>query len=143
MSPRNPLPTVDLIIRLVDRPHFPIVLIERKHEPLGWALPGGFVDYGETLETSARREAKEETGLTVHLVDLFHAYSDPTRDQRQHTLSVVYLAEATGTLQGGDDARSAQPFFLWELPPDLCFDHRQILQDYHRFCLHGLRPSLS
>jgi 8-oxo-dGTP diphosphatase len=143
MPPRTPSLTVDIIIRLVDRPHFPIVLIERKYEPLGWALPGGFVDYGEKLESAALREAQEETGLAVHLLELFHVYSDPARDRRQHTASVVYLAEATGELQSGDDAKSAQPFLLWELPQNLCFDHAQILRDYRHFCLYGSTPRLS
>ncbi|PSN76032.1 NUDIX hydrolase, partial [filamentous cyanobacterium CCP4] len=92
---RNPAPTVDIIIELLHHPHRPIVLIERHHEPLGWALPGGFVDYGESVETAARREAAEETGLTVELVEQFAVYSDPDRDPRKHTLSVVFLATAT------------------------------------------------
>lgn len=140
---RNPVPTVDVIISLIDRPHQPIILIERKHPPYGWALPGGFVDYGESLESAARREAKEETGLDVHLVHLFHVYSSPQRDQRQHTISVVFLAEATGQPRASDDAKNLDIFFLWELPEVLCFDHGQILEDYRRFLVYGKRPSLS
>jgi 8-oxo-dGTP diphosphatase len=143
MPHRNPAPTVDIIISLIDRPHQPIVLIERQNPPHGWAIPGGFVDYGETLEAAACREAKEETGLSIHLINLFHAYSDPQRDQRQHTISVVFLAEATGEPRASDDAKNIAPFFLWELPSPLCFDHAQILEDYRRFCLYGTRPPLS
>ena len=95
MAHRNPAPTVDIIIELIDRPHRPIVLIERKNEPFGWAIPGGFVDYGETVETAAIREAEEETGLKVQLVEQFHLYSDPSRDPRQHTISLVFIATAT------------------------------------------------
>ncbi|MFM7324353.1 MAG: NUDIX domain-containing protein, partial [Nodosilinea sp.] len=98
---RNPTPTVDLIIELMHRPHRPIVLIERHHPPLGWALPGGFVDYGESVETAARREALEETQLAVTLVEQFAVYSDPRRDPRQHTLSVVFLATARADPMAG------------------------------------------
>ncbi len=143
MTYRNPALTVDIIIRLVDRPHQPLVLIERRHPPHGWALPGGFVDYGETLEDAARREAKEETGLDILLVHLFHAYSDPQRDSRQHTVSIVFLAEAVGKPIASDDAQSIDVFHLWELPSPLCFDHAQILADYRRYCLYGAKPRLA
>ncbi len=125
---RNPFPTVDVIIRVDDR----IVLIERKNEPKGWALPGGFVDYGESLETAAVREAKEETGLDLIDLRQFGAYSDPGRDPRQHNLSVVFTAEGRGDLLGGDDAAHAELFPLDALPSPLCFDHGQILDDYRR-----------
>jgi 8-oxo-dGTP diphosphatase len=140
MTYRNPVPTVDIIIRLVDRPHQPLVLIERRNPPHGWAIPGGFVDYGESLEDAARREAKEETGLDILLIDLFHAYSNPKRDSRQHTISIVFLAEAVGSFQANDDAQNINTFFLWELPSLLCFDHAQILEDYRRYCLYGVKP---
>lgn len=101
MSYRNPVPTVDIIIELIDRPHRPIVLIERHNPPNGRAIPGGFVDYGEAVEVAARREALEETGLQVTLIEQFHVYSDPHRDRRQHTISIVFLATATGEPKAG------------------------------------------
>ncbi|MBD2089207.1 NUDIX hydrolase [Microcoleus sp. FACHB-1515] len=142
MAHRNPTPTVDLIIELSDRSQAAIVLIERRNEPFGWALPGGFVDYGESVETAAKREAQEETGLEVKLVEQFHVYSDPDRDPRQHTLSVVFLATASGTPQAGDDAQSVQVFELDQLPTNLCFDHDSILRDYQHYRATGHRPAL-
>lgn len=123
---RNPFPTVDIIIRRGPQ----IVLIERKNEPFGWALPGGFVDYGESLEQAARREAREETGLELKDLKQFRAYSDPQRDPRQHNISLVFSAEGQGTLCSGDDAANAQWFDLDQLPQPLCFDHATILADY-------------
>ncbi len=139
---RNPAPTVDILVELIDRPHRPLVLIERRYEPLGWALPGGFVDYGESLEAAARREALEEISLAVELLEQFHVYSDPGRDPRQHTISIVFLAAATGEPQAADDAKSLAVFAPWQLPEPLCFDHAQILQDYRRYRHYGIRPSL-
>ncbi len=124
---KNPLPTVDLIIEHGDGG---IVLIKRKNPPHGWALPGGFVDYGESLEAAAVREAKEETGLDVELVRQFHAYSDPRRDSRFHTITVVYVARAEGTPRAGDDAAGVGVFTRDSLPEDIAFDHRDILRDY-------------
>jgi 8-oxo-dGTP diphosphatase len=124
---RNPVPTVDVILELEGGG---IVLIWRKNEPVGWALPGGFVEYGETLEAAAVREAEEEIGLHVELVRQFHTYSDPRRDPRQHTLSTVYVARARGVPRGGDDAARAEVFPRDALPEQLCFDHAQILRDY-------------
>ncbi|MCK4536427.1 MAG: NUDIX hydrolase [Desulfuromonadales bacterium] len=123
---RNPFPTVDIIISLGDK----VVLIERRNPPFGWALPGGFVDYGESLETAAIREAREETGLKLLNLQQFRAYSDPDRDPRQHTISVVFTAQGTGQLKAGDDAAKTQLFSLTNLPTPLCFDHGQILEDY-------------
>jgi 8-oxo-dGTP diphosphatase len=123
---RNPFPTVDIIIRKDDQ----VVLIERRNEPTGWALPGGFVDYGETLEAAAAREAREETGLELTELQQFRAYSDPSRDPRQHNISMVFTARGNGTLQAGDDARTACWFPLAALPSPLCFDHAKILADY-------------
>ncbi|NOY86648.1 MAG: NUDIX hydrolase [Deltaproteobacteria bacterium] len=124
---RNPVPTVDTIIQLDGGG---IVLIKRKNRPQGWALPGGFVDYGETVEHAAVREAKEETGLEVELVRLLGVYSDPSRDSRQHTISTVFVARASGTPVGGDDAAEAAVFNENDLPTEIVFDHRKILDDY-------------
>lgn len=123
---RNPLPTVDIIIEVGQD----IVLIQRKNFPYGWALPGGFVDYGESLEQAAVREAKEETNLDVKLLSQMGAYSDPARDPRQHTISVVFIAEAVGTPEAADDAAEARLFKRSNLPEHLAFDHGKILQDY-------------
>jgi 8-oxo-dGTP diphosphatase len=125
---RNPTPTVDIIIR-IDRQ---VVLIERKNAPLGWALPGGFVDYGESLEQAAVREAAEETGLELAGLRQFRAYSAPDRDPRQHNISFVFIAEGRGQLRAGDDASGAAFFPLDALPYPLCFDHGTILEDYKR-----------
>lgn len=143
MTHRNPTPTVDIIIELVDRPHRPVILIERHNLPYGWALPGGFIDYGELAEAAAQREAEEETGLQVELVEQFHVYSDPSRDPRQHTMSVVFLATATGEPQAGDDAKSIDIFESWRIPTQLCFDHDRILRDYWCYRHYGIRPRLS
>lgn len=124
---RNPVPTVDLLIET--RPGT-LVLVARKHAPLGWALPGGFVDYGETLEAAAVREAKEETGLDVTLVRQLHTYSDPARDPRQHTVTTVFVARAEGDPLGGDDAAEARVFALDALPSPLAFDHAAIIEDW-------------
>ena len=123
---RNPFPTVDIIIRQGQQ----VVLIERNNEPYGWALPGGFVDYGESLEQAALREAKEETALDLSNLCQFRAYSEPDRDPRQHNISIVFTADGAGQLCGGDDAAEARLFALEQLPENLCFDHAQILQDY-------------
>ena len=142
MTYRNPVPTVDIIIALRDCPNQPIVLIERLNPPHGWAIVGGFVDYGECLEDAARREAEEETGLKVELIDLLGMYSDPSRDDRLHTISAVYIAEAVGEPKADDDAKSVGVFAAWETPPQLCFDHAQILRDYWRYRTYGLRPKI-
>ncbi|WP_299490749.1 NUDIX hydrolase [Acaryochloris sp. IP29b_bin.137] len=142
MLPRNPIPTVDIIIEMWDRPHRPIILIERQNPPLGWALPGGFVDYGESVETAAIREAKEETCLDVDLLKQFHVYSSPNRDPRQHTLSVVFIAKAIGNPQAADDAKNLNLFGLWQLPSKLSFDHDQILNDYQNYRNYSWSHSL-
>lgn len=126
-SHRNPLPTVDIIIELDDS----IVLIKRKNPPYGWALPGGFVDYGESFEKAALREAKEETGLDVQNLTQFHTYSDPDRDSRFHTASTVFIGVASGKPIAGDDAGEVD-LFRKEKLPELAFDHAKILADYFK-----------
>ena len=136
---RNPKPTVDVVILLQgDR----VVLVERRNEPPGWALPGGFVDEGETLDAAAVREAREETGLQVDLVEQFHSYSDPRRDPRLHTITTVFLGRATGEPSGGDDAASAAAFSWTALPGPIAFDHAEILADVRRYLLTGARRRL-
>jgi 8-oxo-dGTP diphosphatase len=135
--PRGPAPTVDVVIVL---PGDKVVLVRRRNPPPGWALPGGFVDEGETLEAAAVREAREETGLEVALTDLLYVYSDPRRDPRRHTLSAVFLGRAGGEPAGGDDAAEARAFAWGELPSPVAFDHAGILADARRFLLTGARP---
>ncbi len=149
---RNPFPTVDIIIEMADctpdgdapanAPEYPlngIVLIKRKNPPHGWALPGGFVDYGETLESAAIREAREETCLDVALSYQLGAYSDPSRDPRHHTISVVFVAKAFAHVQNhwpiaADDAEEVGIFNSDTLPEPLVFDHEKILRDYFKKC---------
>ncbi len=123
---RNPFPTVDIIIEIDGG----VVLVKRKNPPYGWALPGGFVDYGESLEDAAIREAREETGLEIELIRQFHTYSAPGRDPRFHTITTVYIARAEGTPRAGDDAGEVGVFTRDTLPEDIAFDHRDILEDY-------------
>lgn len=126
-SHRNPTPTVDIIIEIGEQ----IVLIERKNPPYGWALPGGFVDYGESYETAALREAEEETSLKVTGLRQFHTYSEPDRDPRGHTASTVFIGTSDGSPRAGDDAARAGLFGQDTLPP-LAFDHARILVDYFK-----------
>jgi len=137
---RNPALTVDIIIHPEQEPTS-VILIERRHPPLGWALPGGFVDYGESLEQAARREAKEETGLDLTDLRQFRAYSDPARDPRQHTVTVVFSAQGSGRAHAADDARDLKVFPLNALPENMAFDHHRILKDYVRWSLEGILPS--
>lgn len=125
---KNPVPTVDIIIRYQNG----IVLIKRKNYPLGWAIPGGFVEYGESMEETAIREAKEETGLEIYNLEQFHTYSKPGRDPRFHTITTVFTAEGKGVLKGGDDAKEAKVFNRENLPEDIAFDHREIINDYFK-----------
>ncbi len=126
---KNPIPTVDIIIELDDKG---IILIKRKNPPYGWAIPGGFVDYGESLENAAMREAKEETSLDIELIKQFHTYSDPKRDKRFHTISTVYIAKANGEPKAADDAADVGIFKENNLPEPIVFDHKEILRDYFK-----------
>jgi 8-oxo-dGTP diphosphatase len=132
-KPVTPLLAADALIQLVDRPGKPIILIERANHPHGWAIPGGFVDVGERLECAAIREAAEEISLKVELVALLGIYSDPARDPRGHTVTAVYVAEATGTPKAADDARNVGIFTLDALPAPLAFDHALVLEDFRRY----------
>jgi ADP-ribose pyrophosphatase YjhB (NUDIX family) len=127
---RNPFPTVDIIIEINSTDNNGIVLISRKNPPFGWAIPGGFVDYGESLEEAAIREAKEETSLDVELIRQFHTYSHPARDPRHHTISTVFIAKADGIPLARDDAADAAIFSLQALPEEMAFDHKEIILDY-------------
>jgi len=126
---RSPRLTVDMIIQMNDSPDH-VLLVKRKHPPEGWAIPGGFVDYGETVEEAAVREALEETSLQIRLVRQFHVYSDPKRDPRSHTVSVVFIASASGDPVANDDAAEARVFTRDALPSPMAFDHLQFLSDY-------------
>lgn len=141
-QPRTPLLTVDIIIELSDGRQESIVLIERRNPPLGWALPGGFVDVGEPVERAATREAAEETGLQVHLRHLLGVYSAPDRDPRGHTVSVVFIGQATGEPHAADDAKQVCVCGLENLPQELVFDHQLILKDYERLLKTGELPPL-
>jgi ADP-ribose pyrophosphatase YjhB (NUDIX family) len=127
IEPGNPFPTVDIIIELEDKG---IVLIKRKNPPYGWAIPGGFVDYGEAIEDAAMREALEETSLKVELIRQFHVYSAPDRDPRLHAIATVFIARASGTPRAADDAKEVGVFTKDTLPDGIAFDHRGILGDY-------------
>lgn len=134
---QNPFPTVDLIIEKEGE----VVLIKRLKEPRMWALPGGFCEYGESLEEAALREAYEETGFEVELLEQFYTYSEPERDPRQHNITTVFLARPKGgSLRAGDDAEEAKFFPLKELPSELAFDHKRILEDFIRWKETGKRP---
>jgi 8-oxo-dGTP diphosphatase len=146
-DPKTPLCTVDTIVHLVDHPLYrperpAFVLIERKYAPLGWALPGGFVDIGEALPAAAARETLEETSLTVELIEQFFAYSNPQRDPRRHTVSTVFIGRAHGTPRAADDAKHLG-VFTEDTLPSLAFDHGQILQDYFEYLRSGRRPPVN
>lgn len=124
--PRNPYLATDIIIEINEK----ILLIERRNAPFGWALPGGFVEYGEAVEMAAIREAKEETDIDIERVNLLGVYSDPDRDPRSHTVSVVFIAtKFYGNPKAGDDAKNVKLFDFSDLP-DLAFDHAQVIDDY-------------
>ncbi len=123
---KTPSPTVDIIIEMAGK----IVLVERRFPPHGWALPGGFVDYGETVEQAAAREAMEETSLQLDGLRQFRVYSDPHRDPRRHTISTVFTARGRGVPQAADDARALVLADPRQLPEPMAFDHRRIIADY-------------
>ncbi len=128
--PITPQITADVIIEMPLIDDSPIILIERKFEPYGWAIPGGFVNTGETIASAARREALEETMLEVELNILLGVYSDPKRDFRGHTVCAVFVGNATGKPVAADDAKDIALFDPFNIDVELAFDHRQILQDY-------------
>ncbi len=134
---QSPVPAVDIIIEDQQQG---IILIERAQAPLGWALPGGFVEYGESLEDAARREAREETGLEVHLLGQLHTYSAPERDPRQHVITTVFVAAGHGVPRAASDARHLAIFAPASLPPELAFDHARILADYLKVRRDYWRP---
>lgn len=136
-APETPRLAADAIIELTDRPGRPIVLIERRNPPPGWAIPGGFVEVGERVEAAAVREAREETALDVRLLVLLGLYSDPQRDPRGHTVTAVYCATARGEPRAQDDARAVQVCTLEALPAPLAFDHARVLEDYRRWRASG------
>lgn len=143
MNATHPVPTVDILIETELDGEPAVVVIERRHPPLGLALPGGFVDAGETLAAAARREAREETSLDVELSELFHNYSDPNRDDRLHTISAVFIARPTSPiteLRGADDAKNARVVRLSDVGTELVFDHATILSDYKHYRQTGERP---
>ena len=139
--PITPALAVDIIIELVDRPGRPVVLIERRNPPSGWAIPGGFVDVGERLEQAAVREALEETSLHVRLKVLLGCYSDPARDPRGHTITPVYVGEASGDPRAADDAKNVVVCDPLHPPQPLAFDHALILGDYRVFRETGCLPA--
>lgn len=142
--PVTPLIAADILIQLIDLPEKPFVLIERAFPPYGWAVPGGFVDVGETVENAAIREAKEETSLDVRLTALLGIYSNPSRDSRGHTVTACYVAEAHGMPEAADDAKNCGLFSFDRLPDLLAFDHALVIDDFKRFLETGqvapLRP---
>ena len=139
MTYRNPTPTVDILIVRDNA----IVMVKRRNPPYGWAIPGGYVDEGESVENAAIREAEEETGLDVKLDRLFYVYSDPHRDPRQHTMTVVFVAHADGEPAGADDAERACYFDLDNLPSDIAFDHGTIIADWMEYRTSGAQPELA
>ena len=136
-KPESPPVAADAIIEIGDK----VVLIERKNFPFGWAIPGGFVDFGETVEQAAVREALEETSLKVTVRALLGIYSRPGRDPRGQTITAVYVARSSGTPRAADDAKDVGLFDPLQPPTPLAFDHAEILADYVRFRERGELPA--
>jgi 8-oxo-dGTP diphosphatase len=136
-KPVTPLLAADTLIELIDLPGRPFVLIERANPPYGWAVPGGFVDVGETMEMAAVREAKEEISLDIRLTALLGIYSNPKRDPRNHTVTACYIAEAHGMPVAADDAKNCGIFTFDNLPAELAFDHAMVLDDYRNYRMTG------
>ena len=135
--PQTPLLAVDVIVEIGEPAR--IVLVHRRNPPAGWAIPGGFVDVGETLAQAAQRELREETTLEVELKELLGCYSKPARDPRGHTVTVVFIGSARGRPRAGDDAGDVA-LFDPASPPEMAFDHAQILADYRELRRSGRRP---
>jgi 8-oxo-dGTP diphosphatase len=136
--PITPQLTADVIIEMPLLDDKPIILIERKYEPQGWAIPGGFVEVGETIASAARREALEETTLDVELDVLLGIYSNPERDFREHTVCAVFIGNASGRPVAADDAKDIALFDPFNVDVELAFDHRQILEDYCKYRRDGI-----
>lgn len=141
--PQTPTLAADAIIELIDLPDRPIVLIERRNPPPGWAIPGGFVDIGESVPDAAVREALEETCMEVSLKCLLGCYSEPSRDPRGHTVSMIYVAGAHGEPVAADDAARVGIFDPAAIDVALAFDHDRILRDYLQYRNTGLRPAIT
>ena len=142
-KPVTPIIAADALIELVDQPGNPIVLIKRENPPYGWAIPGGFVDVGESVPDAAVREAKEETCLDVELVCLLGCYSDPSRDPRGHTVTMIYVARATGNPVAADDAADVAVFDPTDVNVDLAFDHEKVIADYLDWRKTGVVPAIT
>jgi len=138
LKPVTPLLTADVIIEMPLIDDTPIILIQRKFEPYGWAIPGGFVEVDETIAVAARRESLEETSLEVELDILLGMYSDPKRDFRGHTAGAVFIGNASGKPVAADDAKDIALFDPFNIDVELAFDHRQILDDYCDYRRDGI-----
>jgi 8-oxo-dGTP diphosphatase len=137
--PPYPPPTVDAILEIAPGK---VLLVWRRYPPIGWALPGGFVETGESVEEACAREIFEETGLVITDHRQMHVYSDPMRDPRGQTISTVFVSRPTGSPRAGDDAAEVATYPLDSLPDPICFDHARILEDF-RVSRWGIGPRAS